>query len=254
LTAFIPPGVGGNDWRIRVYRRAEWAILKPEGLVTRRCALKWLRASAVVTLVGVGALQTPGHVGAAPGATVTITVKAVAANGEPVNGYQETNRQVSLNVSGCPGPSPAAVGKDIYSCEPAQAAAEVCWPAPGTVLCLMDPWSKALRRFATPAALPAVDPPATPMPFALQLDDGTRCILPNGIDWGGRADDMVPAYGCNPGKTSVGVLIAPGDDPVSAIDRSQPVWVVRVGELGPRDTPFESPRRHAVTTAWFAGN
>jgi hypothetical protein len=121
-------------------------------------------------------------------------------------------------------------------------------------LCLADPWSKGLRRFAQPGALPAVEPLATPMPFALQLDNGTRCILPNGIDWGARADDMVPAYGCNPGKTSMGVLIPPGADPVSAIDRSTPVWVVRIGELGPRDTPFESPRRHAVTTAWFAGN
>ena len=220
----------------------------------RRSARGWLRASAAVTLVGAAALNAPGQVGAAPGATITITVKAVAANGEPVNGYQVANRQGSPNLSGCPGPSPASVGTDIYSCEPAQAAAEVCWPAPASVLCLMDPWSKALRRFAAPGALPAVDPPATPMPFALQLDDGTRCILPNGIDWGARADDMVPAYGCNPGKTSVGVLIAPGDDPMSAIDRSQPVWVVRVGELGPRDTPFESPRRRAVTTAWFAGN
>jgi hypothetical protein len=164
------------------------------------------------------------------------------------------NRQGSPNLTGCPGPSPAAVGANIYSCEPAQAAAEVCWPAPASVLCMADPWSKALRRFAKPGALPAVEPLATPMPFALQLDDGTRCILPNGIDWGARADDMVPAYGCNPGKTSMAVLIAAGDDPVSAIDRSGPVWVVRVGELGPRDTPFESPRRHAVATAWFAGN
>ncbi len=220
----------------------------------RRSARGWLRASAAVTLVGVVALSVPGHLSAAPGATATITVNAVGANGQPANGYQVANRQGSPNLSGCLGPSPAAVAKDIYSCEPAQAAAEVCWPAPASVLCLTDPWSKALRRFAAPGALPAVDPPATPMPFALQLDDGTRCILPSGIDWGGRADDMVPAYGCNPGKTSMGVLIAPGDDPMSAIDRSQPVWVVRVGELGPRDTPFESPRRHAVTTAWFAGN
>jgi hypothetical protein len=220
----------------------------------RRSAPVWLRASVGLTLVGAFALSPPGHLSAAPGATVTITAKAVAASGDPVNGYQVANRQGSPNLSACPGPSPAAVGTDIYSCEPAQAAAEVCWPAPASVLCLMDPWSRALRRFAAPGALPAVDPPATPMPFALELDDGTRCILPNGIDWGARADDMVPAYGCNPGKTSIGVLIAPGDDPVSAIDRSQPAWVVRVGELGPRDTPFESPRRHVVTTAWFAGN
>ena len=222
--------------------------------MTRRRTPWLLRASVGVTLVGVVALSAPGHLSAAPGATITITVNAVGANGEPVNGYQVANRQGSPNLSACLVPSPAAVGNNIYSCEPAQAAAEVCWPAPASVLCLMDPWSKALRRFAAPGSLPAVDPPATPMPFALQLGDGTRCILPNGINWGARADDMVPAYGCNPGKTSIGVLIAPGDDPVSAIDRSQPVWVVRVGELGPRDTPFESPRRHAVNMAWFAGN
>lgn len=222
--------------------------------MTRRCALGMLRALAVVTLVWTYALLAADHVGAAPGATEIITVKAVAANGEPVNGYQVADRQVSLNLSGCPGPSPAAVDRSIYACEPAQAAAEVCWPAPASVLCLVEPWSKALRRYLVPHALPAVDPPATPMPFALQLDDGTRCILPNGIAWGARADDMVPAYGCTPGKMSLGILIPPGGDPVSAIDRSGPVWVVRLGELGPRDTPFEAPRRHAVTTAWFAGN
>lgn len=214
----------------------------------------WLPASAAVTLLGVAALQAPGHLNADPAATEVITAVAVGARGQPVNGYRVANRQGSPNLTACAAPSPAAVGKNIYSCEPDQAAAEVCWPAPGSVLCVADPWSKMLRRFPSPGALAAVDPPATPMPFALQLDDGTRCILPNGVDWGGRADGMVPAYGCTPGKTSVGVLIDQDQDPASAIDRSQPAWVVRVGELGPRDTPFDSPRHHAVATAWFAGN
>ncbi|WP_082965113.1 hypothetical protein [Mycobacterium sp. ACS1612] len=209
--------------------------------------------SAVFTLAGVLALQVP-QASAAPAATGIVTVAAVSANGEPAGGYQVVNRQGSPNLSVCPGPSPAAVAPNIYSCEPAQAAAEVCWPASAFMLCLADPWSRGLRRFAKPGALPAVDPPPVAMPFALQLDDGTRCILPNGIDWGARADDMVPVYGCNPGKTSMGVLVAAGEDALAAIDRSGPVWVVRVGELGPRDTPFESPRRRAVATAWFAGN
>jgi hypothetical protein len=64
-----------------------------------------------VTLVGILAL--PGQVGAAPGATATITVRAVDANGEPADGYQVVNRQGSPNLSGCPGPSPAAVAPDI---------------------------------------------------------------------------------------------------------------------------------------------
>ena len=213
----------------------------------------WMRVMAALIPVVI-ALQTPATAAAAPGATQVITVAAVGANGAPINGYQVTNRLGSPNLSACVRPSPAAVASDVYACEPAQAAAQVCWPAQATVLCLSDPWTMALRRYPSPGGLRPVDPPPTPMPFALQLDDGTHCILPNGIDWGGRADGMVPAYGCNPGKTSVAVLIGPGQDPATAIDRAQPLWMVRVGELGPRDTPFESPRRRAVAAAWFAGN
>jgi hypothetical protein len=221
--------------------------------VTRRCALELLRASAVVTLVGTAALQMPGHVDADPGATQSVTVVAVA-NGEPVNGYNVINRQPSPNLSACPAPSAAAVGNDIYACEPGQALAQVCWPAPASVLCVVDPWSKELRRFPAPGALPAVSPPTTPMPFALVLDDESSCVLAGGADWGGRRDGMVPAYVCNPMALSRGVLIEPDQDLVSAIDRSQPVWTVRVGALGPRGASFEAPRRITVTTAWFAGN
>jgi hypothetical protein len=221
--------------------------------VTRRCALGWLRASAVVTLVGVAALQTPAYVGADPGATESVTVVAVA-NGEPVSGYNVINRQPSPNLSACPATSPAAVDNDIYACEPGQALAQVCWPAPASVLCVVDPWSKELRRFPAPGALPAVSPPATPMPFALVLDDESSCVLAGGADWGGRRDGMVPAYVCNPMALSRGVLIEPDQDLVSAIDRSPPVWTVRVGALGPRGASFEAPRRITVTTAWFAGN
>ncbi len=122
-----------------------------------RSAPGWLRASAALTLVAVVALQTAGNLSAQPAATEVINVVAVGASGEAVNGYQVVNRQASPNLSGCPGPSPAAVSSNIYACVPSEAAAEVCWPAPGSVLCLMDPWSKALRRFASPGALPAVE-------------------------------------------------------------------------------------------------
>ena len=108
--------------------------------------------------------------------------------------------------------------------------------------------------FRLRARFPTVDPPETPIPFALVLDDGTRCILPNGIDLGGRADGTVPIYGCGRQKLSLGVLAPPDWDPALAIDRSQPLWAVYVGQLGTPTTPFETPRRHTVTTAWFAGN
>jgi hypothetical protein len=200
--------------------------------------------------VAVVALQTAGHVGADPGATNVVNVVAVNASGQPVNGYYVINRQASPNVSACPGPSPAVVTSNIYECDPPEAAAEVCWPASASLLCMTNPWSKTLRRFPSPGALPAVNPSAAPAPFAMQLDDGTRCILPNGIDLGGRADATVPIYGCG---QNIGVLAPPDWDPALAIDRTQPLWAVYVGQLGPRDTPFPVPIRHTVTTAWFAG-
>jgi hypothetical protein len=202
-----------------------------------------------LAIVAVVALQPAANVGADPGATEVVNVVALGANGQPANGYQVINRQASPNLSGCPGPSPAAVSNDIYACEPSEAAAEVCWPAPASLLCLTDPWSKALRRFPSPGALPAVTPPASPMPFAMVLNDGTRCILPNGADLGGRADDTVPIYGCG---QNIGVLAPPDWNPADAIDRTKPLWAVFVGQLGTRDTTFPAPIRHTVTTAWFA--
>ena len=214
-----------------------------------------MRVWALLLLVAAVALPMAGDLRADPGATNVITVAAVAANGRPINGYHVVNRQTSPNVTDCNSPSPAAMAANIYTCDPSQAAAEVCWPAPASVLCLADPWSHSLRRFPAPGALPAVNPPETPRPFALVLDDGTRCILPNGIDLGGRDDGTVPIYGCGEKTLSLGVLAPPDWDPASAIDRSQPLWAVYVGALGPPTTPYlETPRRHTVTTAWFAGN
>ena len=106
-------------------------------------AVGWLRAAAVLTLVGVLALPMTRSADADPGATQVVNVVAVDAHGAPVNGYHVVNRQASPNLSGCWGPSPAAVGTDVYTCQPRQAAAEVCWPARATVLCLIEPWSKA---------------------------------------------------------------------------------------------------------------
>ena len=92
------------------------------------------------------------------------------------------------------------------------------------------------------------------LPFALLLDDATRCILPNGFDFGGGSDGRMPVYGCGQATWSSGVVVAPGTDPAAAINRSRPVWTVIVGQLGPPNTPMGFVAEHSVTTAWFAGN
>jgi hypothetical protein len=188
---------------------------------------------------------------AAPAATKVITVAPVV-NGQPANGYREgASPSNSSEVFACDA-SPAAVDSSIYRCAPSAADADVCWPStPGTLLCLYTPWDKRLYREFYTDTLPAAVPPATPEPFALLLDDGTQCRLRNGGAWGGRDDNYWGAYGC-PGENPA--ILVPAQSTAPAVDRSQPLWTVKVGSLGSTDEHFPPPETHTVTTAWFAGN
>jgi hypothetical protein len=194
--------------------------------------------------------------GADPAATEVITLVPVGPNGEPINGYQEAPSQSNVNnVVDCTTPSPAAVADDIYSCSPSAASADVCWPStPGSLLCVDDPWDMQLHRVSYSDQLPHVQPVAQPQPMALLLDDNTRCRLRNGGAWGGRQDGYVGAYGCGPANANLAVLVQPSQGATAVIDRSLPVWTVKVGPLGSPTTDFPPPRTHTVTTAWFAGD
>jgi serine/threonine protein kinase len=186
---------------------------------------------------------------AAPTATKVITVVPVV-NGQPANGYREgpSSPDGTSEVFEC-NAAPAAVDSSIYRCFPSVADADVCWPStPGTLLCLYNPWDKRLDRKFYTDTLPAAAPPSSPQPFALLLDDGTQCRLRNGGAWTVRNDGYLGAYGCPSDQPAV-VIPAPG---APAIDRSHPLWTVKVGPLG--TTNFPPPETHTVTTAWFAGN
>jgi serine/threonine-protein kinase len=190
---------------------------------------------------------------AAPAPTQVITAVPVV-NGQPANGYLEVASVPSpsnlTDVWGCDA-SPAAVASSIYRCYPSAAGADVCWPSrAGTLLCGDDPWDKKLHRVAYTDTLPAVRPPAAPMPFALLLDDRTQCRLRNGGAWGVRDDGLYPAYGCSPGES---LAVLEGTTAAPPVDRSLPLWTVKVGSYGASDTQ-SPPETHTVTTAWFAGN
>jgi hypothetical protein len=215
-----------------------------------------MRLAIATTIVAFASGLAPvaGIAGAESGATDMIVEVAVDANRQPANGYHQVQPPPdSVGLSDCSRPSPAAVSQDIYACDPSAAAADVCWPAAASVLCLDDPWNKELRRYNYASVLPHVQPPATPQPLALLLDDGTRCRLRNGGAWGARADGLVGAYGCGLPNSTLAVLVPP-DQGVQAIDRSQPLWTVKVGDLGNPETQFPPPQIHMVTTAWFAGD
>jgi hypothetical protein len=145
------------------------------------------------------------------------------------------------------------VADDVYYCSPSAANAGTCWPStPGSLLCVDDPWSKRLHRVSYGGQLPHVQPAATADPFALLLDDGTRCLLRNGGAWGGRDDGYVGVYGCGDPSSNVAVLWLPSQGAGSCIDRDMP-WTVKVGQLGLPGEHFPPPQTRTVSTAWFAG-
>lgn len=152
------------------------------------------------------------------------------------------------SLSGCSSPSAAAVSQDIYTCYPNAAGADVCWPSPpSSMLCMTNPWYKELRRFTYDTrTLPTVQPPTTPQPFAITLDNGTHCILMSGGARRGRDDGYVPVYACGPDLTAS--VLADSGNADDAINRSGPQWTVTYERPG-----YPSERR-TVTTAWFAGN
>ncbi len=191
-----------------------------------------------------------------PPPTQVISVVAVGPGGQPINGYQEASGPGNVGqASECTTPSPSAVADDVYYCSPSAAGANACWPStPGSLLCIDDPWDKRLHRVTYGGPLPPVQRPATPDPFALTLDDGTHCLFRNGGAWGGRADGYVGAYGCGDAVTNEAVLWLPDQGAGTCIDRSGPLWTVKVGPLGvPGNDSFPPPRTRAVTAAWFAG-
>lgn len=211
-------------------------------------------AMVVVALSAIAVLGVPGcGLRNEPAQTEVVHVQAVGADGLPADGYVEDNsdsESETSNVFECAA-SVAAVSAGIYRCWPSVAGADVCWPTaqPGSLLCADDPWDHQLHRVTVTDTLPQVQPPANPQPFALVLDDGTRCRLRNGGAWGGRDDGYVGAYGCESSRLTV--LVAPDGEPV---DRSKPLWTVQVGELGVGNPHFPPPETRGVRTAWLAGH
>jgi len=211
--------------------------------------------AASTALMATAVFAAPGSASADPPPTQAITVMAVGPNGEPINGYRETPEEANgITVEGCE-PSPSAVAANVYSCSPSAAGAGTCWPStPGSLLCVDDPWDKRLHRVRYTGQLPPVQPTATPDPFALLLDDSTRCRFRNGGSWGSRADGYVGVYGCGvDGGENPAVLWLPSQGAGTCIDRSSPAWTVKVGQLGAPDAVFPPPQTRAVTSAWFAG-
>jgi hypothetical protein len=211
---------------------------------------------AAVCIAALTALMTAaGPAAAEPPPTQVITVMAVGPAGQPINGYRVAPGPDNVGqASDCAQPSPSAVADNVYYCSPSAAGAGTCWPStPGSLLCVDNPWDMQMHRVSFDGHLPPVHPTADPDPFALTLDDGTRCLLRNGGAWGGRADGYVGVYGCGGAGSDLAVLWLPSQGTGSCIDRSSSAWTVKVGRLGAPDAVLPPPATRGVTAAWFAG-
>jgi len=209
-------------------------------------------ALAPIVAITMAVFVVAAPAAADPPATQVITAVAVGPDGQAINGYREAPSQGNVTaVNDCNTPSQSAVANNIYYCSPSAAGAGTCWAStPGSLLCVDNPWDKRLHRVTYGGPLPPVQPRAVPEPFAMALDDGTRCLIRNGGAWGGRADGYVGTYGCG----DLAVLWLPSRGPGTCIDRSTPAWTVQIGPVGTPTTNFPPPQTHAVTTAWFAGD
>lgn len=208
-----------------------------------------------IAAIAVAAFVQPGSAFADPPPTQVIAVMAVGPAGEAINGYHVLSGPDNVGqASDCSEPSPSAVADNVYYCSPSAAGAGTCWPStPGSLLCVDNPWDRQLHRVMFDGQLPPVRATANPDPFALTLDDGTRCLLRNGGAWGGRADGYVGVYGCGGPGSDLAVLWLPSQGAGSCIDRSSAAWTVKVGRLGAPDAVLPPPATRAVTEAWLAG-
>jgi hypothetical protein len=212
------------------------------------------RPRAPVTTVAPSAVQAAPSTVQAPqtsaevAPTQIVTAVAVDASGQPANGYLETHAGGSSELGGCDEPSSAAVSANIYSCYPTAAAADVCWPSPpASMLCMSNPWDKEVRRLSYETRLlVAVQPPATPEPFALTLDNGTHCRFITGGARRSRKDGYIPFYVC--GADSTAYILGDAGSQTDPVNRSKPLWTVTFEQPG-----FQTQVR-SVSTAWFAGN
>jgi hypothetical protein len=179
---------------------------------------------------------------------VRVVVRPVTAAGLPAHGYSVV-REHDDGVLCTDGPSPVAVDANIRFCGSSATNTVACWKSavPSTVLCLRDPRTHTLARISYQLRFAPTPAPAHPVPQALVLDDGTRCLVRDGGAWNLVAGhpSWVGWYYC-PGAADVyGPLGGIG------IDQTTRNWTVRTVTFPAGKAPVVA--MHSVETAYYVG-
>ncbi len=185
--------------------------------------------------------------------TQQIVRRPVTSRGRVVAGYTVVADSVAARSDcgdGRPGnayQSPPAVDAGVVGCGPSAEYTPACWngATATTAYCYRDPWQRQVVRINTAGRLPVLQPPATPSPLGLVLGNGVRCTLRVGGAWASLDGhpDMYGTYSCQGGD------VIWGSDRSDGIDRTSPLWKVR---LAP-GTGHGTLHPMTVRTAYFVG-
>lgn len=184
----------------------------------------------------------------APAGTPKITtLTPFDAQGAPTAGW-EVDDKIGSGPIDCSydEASPSATSDNILVCSPSAAAADSCVAVANkpAALCLIDPFSTRLTRYATSTVRTSgVHAPQSPMPIALILDDATKCRLRNGGSWSIQEanPDYIGYYFCQ--STGFQAIWGPPTGP--AITQQPDGWTVQYGsDTGPLT-------QHRVTEAFY---
>ncbi|GAA2405846.1 hypothetical protein GCM10009856_13280 [Mycolicibacterium llatzerense] len=202
-------------------------------------------AAVVVALIAASVLVVKYFTGD-NGPNITV-LKPVDAQGNPQPGWEvdETRRGDSIDCS-FGGASRYDVSTSVRFCGATADSGDACWPADQThVLCVVDAFSKVLHRVgAVGLGIPRKPLEGDPRPFALVLDDGTKCQARNGGAWS-RQKEQPEWYGyfsCD-GVQNNAAWGPDGKD----IDKDSDGWHVFVG-------PYDGHlTKHKVAEAYYVG-
>lgn len=157
----------------------------------------------------------------------------------------------SIPALDCYAPSMYARGANIQSCGSHADGGSVCWAPPdqSNLYCSEDPWGHTVRKLASNQTLTEVPAPIDPVPWGLELSDGSRCAVRTGGAWPGGPNGTIPTYICGEKDPTHYVLATPDQQ---AVDTSTPIWTVLGGDIEVDSIKPADPVRIAVAAAYYA--
>lgn len=211
---------------------------------------KSIKDGTVTTVILCGCLPASKPAPAPSGpATEVVTVIAVDKKGTPINGFRSAPSVVGtfMNFMESCQIALGARTEGLYRCGTTADGWAVCWKKTAQwMLCSRDPWDPVLSPLSYSAdELPDVTPSADPVPWAVELSDGTRCLARNGGAWPKPPEGGFEfSYSCRLGSKYTFLFSRNG----TYFDKSAATWTAYHGD-GETGTPTPVPIKKVYFSA-----